>query len=69
MTLSELLKRCSFHDSTIKDIEYNRQTRRAKAILNFCNCFQNEFTGKSADILLVHLIFYNVTSLSTKGLL
>ncbi len=67
MTLSELLKHCSFHESTIKDIEYNQQAKQVKVILNFCNCFQNEFTGKSADILLVHLIFYNVTSIEYEG--
>lgn len=67
MTLSELLKNCSFHDSTIKDIEYNQQTKQVKAILNFCNCFQNEFTGKSDDTLFVHLIFYNVTDIEYDG--
>ena len=63
MKLSELVEHCSFHDDTLKDIRYNPETETAEFEIVFSNYEMESFTGRKEEILIIKLVFRDVSFL------
>lgn len=63
MKLSELFKHCSFHDDTLKNIRYNRETKTAEFEIVFSNYEMESFTGRNEEVLIIKLVFTGVSFL------
>ncbi len=63
MKLSELVEHCSFHDDTLKDIRYNPETKTAEFEIVFSNYEMESFTGRKEEILIIKLVFTDVSFL------
>ena len=65
MKLSELVKHCSFHDDTLKNIRYNPETKTAEFEIVFSNYEMESFTGRNEEVLIIQLCFTNVSFLNS----
>ena len=65
MKLNELVKHCSFHDDTLKNIRYNPETKTAEFEIVFSNYEMESFTGRNEEVLIIQLCFTNVSFLNS----
>lgn len=60
MTINELLKKYSFHDSSIEKIEYCEKDELLTFTVDFCFWLQSDFVEGNKENGLIKLIFHNV---------
>lgn len=64
MTLPELFKKYTFHDSLLEKADYSPTDKNAVLEIDFCYWQQNDYTDAMPETGIIHLRFSGVTEFS-----
>ena len=61
MRLHDLVEKHYFHDCALNDIQYDSAQRRIEISMGFCNWMQDYFKEGMPDVIVIKLVFTNVS--------
>jgi len=64
MTITELVEKYYFHDSSIDKVEYYPEKREATLLIDFCNWMQDDYSSDKDENIVLKLVFTNVSGIS-----